>query len=240
MGKTGLTLLSAAFRVVLVCGVVLLGSLGCTAAREKLEGSSEPMAEKSAQQASADAAKAAASNEEITLKHTLKTDEEITLKQFHELQSKAVSEGPPHETSLILNALVECQQRKYAADHGDDRLQEFIDKKTSEVMSGKSSAASIQDAVQETFIRMGYSCSAQEVQEEIEKQEQQREQYEQQREREEKLVESGRGVTCDGVALSETGDCIPPGEDYWMVCDAPTRAAVVEGKTFCAYGGGGS
>ncbi len=70
-----------------------------------------------------------------------------------------------------------------------------------------------------------------------------REEIEQRLEYEEQLrekLEQGGGVTCDGVALSETGECIPQGEDYWMLCDAPTRAAVVAGKTECVYAGGGS
>ena len=73
------------------------------------------------------------------------------------------------------------------------------------------------------------------------KEEKQEKLIEQRIEREEQLrekLERSGGVTCDGVELAETGDCIPPGEDYWMECLAPSRAAVVANK--CIYGGGGS
>jgi hypothetical protein len=132
MRKT-VPLVSAASAVLLVCGVALLGSLGCAAAAEKPEKQEE--------------ARAAA--------------EDITLEQLHQLQDKAGSEEHPYETQVVLG-LLECQAQKYAADHGEDGLQEFIDKKSSEIEWGKPSDGP-SSSVQEDFIRMGYSCSVQEA-----------------------------------------------------------------------------
>jgi hypothetical protein len=78
------------------------------------------------------------------------------------LQNKAGSEDHPYETQVVLG-LLECQAQKYAADHGEDGLQEFIDKKSSEIIEWGKSSADPSSSVQEDFIRMGYSCSVQEA-----------------------------------------------------------------------------
>jgi hypothetical protein len=148
--------------------------------------------------------------------------------QLHELLSKWDRTKYPNGTQA-LQIIGWCQGQKYAADHGTDRLQEFIDNNYSDK----------DPTMQEKYLRMGYSCTLQEARARGIKY---RKQVQHQHWREEQLRKKleKSGVTCDGVALSESGDCKPIGEDYWMLCDAPTRAAVVADKTECVYGGGGS
>lgn len=91
------------------------------------------------EQRQADAAKAAAVEEEITLETLNKLDDT----KDYDWQ--------------IISGLLNCQLEQYASDYGEQAAQEFVDKEFEELMTVPEGEEVV--SLQERFLEMGYSCT---------------------------------------------------------------------------------
>jgi hypothetical protein len=104
-----------------------------------VEVTSEYTAPSPEEQREADAAKAAAA------------EEEITLEILNELDT-----SKDYDTAIMMG-LLNCQLQKYAADHGEAAAEEFALRSMEEAVDAPEGEEIV--SLQEEFIGMGYSCT---------------------------------------------------------------------------------